>query len=71
MVELGVDVEISQYFDSMTVCLSKGLGAPIGSLLLGNAEYIKRARRLRKMVGGGMRQAGILAVAGMMALRKC
>ncbi len=60
--------EIAQYFDSMTICLSKGLGAPIGSLLLGSKEYIAKARRLRKMVGGGMRQAGILAAAGKMAL---
>lgn len=60
--------EIAQHFDSMTVCLSKGLGAPIGSLLLGSKEYIAKARRLRKMVGGGMRQAGILAAAGKMAL---
>ncbi|MBW3698137.1 low-specificity L-threonine aldolase [Vibrio sp. T187] len=60
--------EIGQYFDSMTICLSKGLGAPIGSLLLGSKEYIAKARRLRKMVGGGMRQAGILAAAGKMAL---
>ncbi|MBV7297737.1 low-specificity L-threonine aldolase [Enterovibrio paralichthyis] len=68
-VALDVDIkEISQHFDSMTICLSKGLGAPVGSLLLGDAEYIKRARRLRKMVGGGMRQAGILAAAGMIAL---
>ncbi|RXJ71157.1 low-specificity L-threonine aldolase [Veronia nyctiphanis] len=68
-VELNVDItEISKYFDSMTICLSKGLGAPVGSLLIGDADFIKRARRLRKMVGGGMRQAGILAVAGKMAL---
>ena len=68
-VALDVDIkEISQHFDSMTICLSKGLGAPVGSLLLGDAAYIQRARRLRKMVGGGMRQAGILAAAGMMAL---
>ena len=60
--------EIAQYFDSMTICLSKSLGAPIGSLLLGSKEYIAKARRLRKMVGGGMRQAGILAAAGKMAL---
>ncbi|WP_038177305.1 MULTISPECIES: low-specificity L-threonine aldolase [Vibrio] len=66
---LDVDVkEIAQYFDSMTVCLSKGLSAPIGSLLLGNHEFIAKARRLRKMVGGGMRQAGILAAAGKLAL---
>lgn len=60
--------EIAQHFDSMTICLSKGLGAPIGSLLLGSKAYIAKARRLRKMVGGGMRQAGILAAAGKMAL---
>ena len=52
----------------MTICLSKGLSAPIGSLLLIRKEYIAKARRLRKMVGGGMRQAGILAAAGKMAL---
>lgn len=60
--------EIAQHFDSMTICLSKGLGAPIGSLLLGSKEYIAKARRLRKMLGGGMRQAGILAAAGKIAL---
>jgi len=68
-VALDVPVrDIAQHFDSMTICLSKGLGAPIGSLLLGNTAYIAKARRLRKMVGGGMRQAGILAAAGKMAL---
>lgn len=68
-IALNVDItEISQYFDSMTICLSKGLGAPIGSLLLGEQAFIQRARRLRKMVGGGMRQAGILAAAGHYAL---
>ncbi|EKY4879248.1 TPA: low-specificity L-threonine aldolase [Vibrio vulnificus] len=60
--------DIAQYFDSMTICLSKGLGAPVGSLLLGSKEYIAKTRRLRKMVGGGMRQAGILAAAGKLAL---
>ncbi|ANQ29302.1 low-specificity L-threonine aldolase [Vibrio natriegens] len=68
-VALDVPVkEIAQYFDSMTICLSKGLCAPVGSLLLGNKEYIAKARRLRKMVGGGMRQAGILAAAGKLAI---
>ncbi|USE03605.1 low-specificity L-threonine aldolase [Vibrio sp. SCSIO 43133] len=68
-VALDVDVkEIAQHFDSMTICLSKGLAAPIGSLLLGSKAFIERARRLRKMVGGGMRQAGILAAAGKLAL---
>jgi threonine aldolase len=68
-VKLGVDArEITQHFDSVSVCLSKGLGAPIGSVLCGTAELIGKARRLRKMVGGGMRQAGILAAAGLYAL---
>ncbi|QHB34692.1 low-specificity L-threonine aldolase [Yersinia canariae] len=60
--------DISQYCDTLTICLSKGLGTPVGSLLCGSDEYIKRARRWRKMTGGGMRQAGILAAAGLYAL---
>ncbi|HLP56151.1 MAG TPA: GntG family PLP-dependent aldolase [Fluviicola sp.] len=56
-------------FDSLSICLSKGLGAPIGSLLLGNAGFIHRARRVRKVYGGGMRQAGFLAAAGLYALK--
>jgi threonine aldolase len=69
-VKLGVPAwEITQYFDSVSVCLSKGLGAPIGSVLCGSVELIGRARRLRKMVGGGMRQAGMLAAAGLYALQ--
>ncbi|OLF52623.1 low-specificity L-threonine aldolase [Pseudomonas chlororaphis] len=68
-VKLGVDArQITQHFDSVSVCLSKGLGAPVGSVLCGSAELIGNARRLRKMVGGGMRQAGILAAAGLYAL---
>ncbi|MGF0240550.1 low-specificity L-threonine aldolase [Rhodococcus sp. IEGM1300] len=68
-VKLGVDArEITQHFDSVSVCLSKGLGAPIGSVLCGSQALIGKARRLRKMVGGGMRQAGILAAAGLYAL---
>ena len=68
-VALNVDIkEISQYFDSMTVCLSKGLGAPIGSLVLGSSTFIEKARRWRKVLGGGMRQVGILAAAGKIAL---
>ena len=59
---------IAQGFDSVSVCLSKGLGAPVGSLLCGGRDYIKAARRWRKMLGGGMRQAGILAAAGRHAL---
>lgn len=62
-------LEVGSYFDSISVCLSKGLGAPVGSLLLGNAEFIKEARRVRKLFGGGMRQAGILAAAGLYALK--
>ncbi|MDM8349188.1 low-specificity L-threonine aldolase [Pseudomonas sp. sp1636] len=60
--------EITRHFDSVSVCLSKGLGAPVGSLLCGSGELIGKARRLRKMVGGGMRQAGLLAAAGLYAL---
>jgi len=55
-------------FDSISICLSKGLGAPVGSLLLGKSAYIKKARRVRKAFGGGMRQAGMLAAAGLYAL---
>jgi threonine aldolase len=54
--------------DSVTFCLSKGLGAPVGSVICGSRELVARARRLRKMVGGGMRQAGVLAAAGLVAL---
>ncbi|VDZ79837.1 L-allo-threonine aldolase [Salmonella bongori] len=61
--------EITRYCDTFTICLSKGLGTPVGSLLVGNHDYIKRATRWRKMVGGGMRQAGILAAAGLYALK--
>lgn len=60
--------DITQYCDTLTICLSKGLGAPVGSLLCGSKEYIQRANRWRKMTGGGMRQAGILAAAGIYAL---
>ena len=57
-----------QYFDSISVCLSKGLGAPVGSVLLGSQEFIQKARRVRKVFGGGMRQSGFLAAAGIYAL---
>lgn len=60
--------DITQFFDSTTLCLSKGLGAPVGSLLCGTRDLIKQARKWRKMAGGGMRQAGILAAAGIYAL---
>lgn len=59
---------LAQYCDTFTICLSKGLGAPVGSLLCGSEEFIQRANRWRKMTGGGMRQAGILAAAGLYAL---
>ncbi|WP_313118023.1 low-specificity L-threonine aldolase [Ectopseudomonas guguanensis] len=69
-VKLGVPArEIARHFDSVSVCLSKGLGAPVGSVLCGSAALIGKARRLRKMVGGGMRQAGVLAAAGLYALQ--
>ncbi|HEX7953269.1 MAG TPA: low-specificity L-threonine aldolase [Burkholderiales bacterium] len=68
-VQLRVPVtEISRYFDSVSVCLSKGLGAPVGSVLCGPQSFIAKARRWRKVVGGGMRQAGVLAAAGIYAL---
>lgn len=68
---LGVDVkEMAQYADSISVCLSKGLCAPVGSVLVGPKEFIDLARRKRKILGGGMRQAGILAAAGIVALNK-
>lgn len=60
--------EYARHFDSVSFCLSKGLGAPVGSLIAGSAEFIDRAHRYRKMFGGGMRQAGILAAAGLFAL---
>lgn len=61
--------DISRHFDSISVCLSKGLGAPVGSVLCSSTEIIKEARRWRKVLGGGMRQAGILAAAGLYALK--
>jgi threonine aldolase len=60
--------DYAQYFDSCTLCLSKGLGAPVGSLVIGSTEFITKAHRFRKQFGGGMRQAGILAAAGIYAL---
>ncbi|EDV43980.1 uncharacterized protein Dana_GF18752 [Drosophila ananassae] len=66
---LGVSVErICRDFDSVSICFSKGLSAPVGSVLVGSKEFIAEARRLRKALGGGMRQVGILAVAGLVAL---
>lgn len=70
-VALGVDVkEITQYCDSVQFCLSKGLCAPVGSLVAGPRDFIERVRKYRKMLGGGMRQAGVLAAAGIVALQK-
>lgn len=60
--------EICRSFDTVSVCLSKGLGAPVGSLLLGSKPLVAKARRMRKMLGGGMRQAGVIAAAGIHAL---
>jgi len=68
---LGVDArELTEPFDSVTFCLSKGLCAPVGSVLCGSEDFIYRAHRIRKQLGGGMRQAGILAAAGIIALEK-
>ncbi len=68
-IKLDVPVtKLTAPFDSISCCLSKGLGAPVGSVLCGNRDFIRRARRWRKLLGGGMRQAGILAAAGIHAL---
>jgi len=61
--------QYGQLFDTISICLSKGLGAPVGSLLLGSKKHIHKAKRLRKVMGGGMRQAGFLAAAGLFALQ--
>jgi threonine aldolase len=61
---------LTRGFDTVMFCLSKGLGAPVGSMLVGSEELIARARRYRKALGGGMRQAGVLAAAGLMALEQ-
>jgi threonine aldolase len=69
LVETGEDPAThGALFDTISICLSKGLGAPVGSLLIGSSEQITRARRIRKVFGGGMRQAGYLAAAGLYAL---
>jgi threonine aldolase len=60
--------QYGRVFDSISICLSKGLGAPVGSLLIGSKTFIQKARRVRKVLGGGMRQAGMLAAAGIYAL---
>ncbi|MFZ9144709.1 MAG: threonine aldolase family protein [Aquirufa sp.] len=69
MVETGqTPAQFGTWFDTLSVCLSKGLGAPVGSILIGSKEFIKKARRVRKRLGGGWRQAGLLAAAGIYAL---
>ena len=70
---VGLDVpvaEITQYADSVQFCLSKGLSAPVGSIVVGTTEFIRTVRRIRKMLGGGMRQAGIIAAPGILAIAK-
>jgi len=62
------EAEMGMHFDSISLCLSKGLGAPVGSVLTGTKDFIKKAKRIRKIFGGGMRQAGYLAAAGLFAL---
>ncbi|MGE5483921.1 MAG: low-specificity L-threonine aldolase [Ignavibacteriales bacterium] len=70
-IALGVDVkEIARWTDSVQFCLSKGLSAPVGTVIVGAREWIDRARKNRKMMGGGMRQAGVIAAAGIVALEK-
>src|SRR5207302_8373969 len=68
---LGVSVkELTSGFDTVMFSLSKGLGAPVGSMLVGSADAMRRARNFRKAMGGGMRQAGVLAAAGLIALEE-
>lgn len=68
---LGVPVrELTQHADSVTFCLSKGLSAPVGSVLVGSKDFMRRAHRARKVLGGGMRQAGVIAAAGVVALEQ-
>ena len=62
--------DFARHADSVTFCVSKGLGAPVGSVVCGSAEFVLHARRVRKMVGGGMRQAGVIAAAGLVALER-
>lgn len=70
LVETGESTQqVGEVFDSISICLSKGLGAPVGSVLIGDSAFIQRARRVRKVMGGGMRQAGYLAAAGLYALQ--
>lgn len=70
LVETGIDYkEYGAQYDSISICLSKGLGAPVGSVLIGNKDFIRKARRVRKAFGGGMRQAGIIAAGGLYALK--
>lgn len=69
LVETGMDyVEYAKPFDTLSICLSKGLGTPVGSMLIGSSAHILKARRIRKVLGGGMRQVGYLAAAGLYAL---
>lgn len=70
-VAMGVDArEIARPFDSVMFCLSKGLSAPVGSVVVGSRQFIERARKCRKLLGGGMRQAGVIAAAGIVAIEK-
>jgi threonine aldolase len=70
-VAIGVDVkEFTKYVDNLMFCLSKGLSCPIGSIIVGGQEFIDRARKIRKLLGGGMRQAGVIAAPGIIALEK-
>lgn len=70
LVETGADpLKYASNFDSISLCLSKGLGAPVGSVLIGSKDFIHKARRVRKVFGGGMRQAGIIAAGGLFALK--
>ena len=69
-VATGISIkDYAKHFDSVSICLSKGLGAPVGSVICGSFEFIEKARKFRKILGGGMRQAGVLAAAGLYAIK--
>ncbi|MGQ9515381.1 MAG: beta-eliminating lyase-related protein [Thermoproteota archaeon] len=70
-IALNLDAkELTKHVDSLMFCLSKGLSAPIGSVIVGESRFVEKARKIRKMLGGGMRQAGIIAAPGIVTLEK-
>jgi threonine aldolase len=69
-VALGIELkEMAQLFDSISICMSKGMAAPMGSMLVGTTSFIKEARKYRKMIGGGMRQSGVMSQQALIGLQ--